>query len=348
MSKVGNILGLDIGGANIKLSTSDGQYVRTIVFSMWSQYSELANTISKLLGEYQNSHGTPQALAITMTGELADCFQSKCDGVVHISNAVLEAAQGIDEIWFYKTGGDWCTARDAESQWPTLAASNWHAMAQYCGQAIPKGTHIVVDIGTTTTDIIPLSNGKVATEATDDISRLQQGQLVYCGVERTSLSSLVSDLLIDGIVTPVARELFATTLDTFLLTGEIPERPSDRNTADGHSVSKEAAHRRIARLICQCPELLSESQTQQMAQQTRNAVVQLLSSALRQVTAEMTLPVDSIIAVGQGTFLLSDIASGITIRQLHNLHPEGCDNLARIGPAFAVAVLLERHLRMNK
>lgn len=347
MPDAGNIVGIDIGGANIKLSTGDGQHVKSVAFPMWSQHAQLAKTISKLLRTYQISQGPPKALAITMTGELADCFLSKRDGVAHIANAVLEATQDSRKVWFYETGGQWCQAENVEARWQTLAASNWYAMAQYCSQTIPSGTQVLIDIGTTTTDIIPLANGKVITDATDDVSRLQRGQLVYCGVERTSLSSLVSSLTIDGVFTPIARELFASTLDTFLLTGEICERPTCRETADGAPTTKQAAHRRMARLICQCPELLTDSQAQQIAQQTRTAMIQLLSTAFEQVISEFNSSIDAIIAVGQGTFLLPDIAPEFAIQQLRDLTPQGDSEIARIGPAFAVAALLEQHLRMN-
>lgn len=344
MAETGVILGLDIGGANIKVATSDGHYAHSLPFPMWCSYNQLATTISALITEYQKAHENPSALAITMTGELADAFKSKRDGVTSICNAVSKAAAHIDTVLFYATGGEWCRADEADNRWSTLAASNWYAMADHCRQLCPKGTHILIDIGTTTTDIIPLSEGEILATGIDDTTRLQQGELVYCGVERASLSSIVPSLLIDGTTTPIARERFATTLDTFLITGEIPERPEHIETADSKPATRRAAHRRMARLICQCPELLSAKQAQQMAQQTRNAILQLLSCAYQKVTSQIGSPIDSIIAVGQGDFLVPDFTGDLPIQYLRDLHPDSSQNLARIGPAFAVAVLLKQHL----
>ena len=81
-----------------------------------------------------------------------------------------------------------------------------------------------------------------------------------------------------------------------------------------------------------------------MAQQTREAIVQLLLSAYQQVTSQISSPIDSIIAIGQGDFLVPDFTGGLPIQYLRDLHPGSSQNLARIGPAFAVAVLLEQHL----
>lgn len=342
------ILGLDIGGANVKLADSDGHYVRSVPFPMWSQYAALQDTIRNLLDTYQTEQGRFEALAVTMTGELADCFTSKQQGVLYIAQAASAAAAAANDaarVFFYETGGEWSDAEVIPTRWNKLAASNWYAMAQYSCQILPRGTHLLIDIGSTTADIIPIVDGAIVTNAVDDTSRLQQAQLVYCGVERTSLCSLTSELSIDGVQTPIAREHFATTLDVFLLTDEIPERPTCNDTADGEAAIKSAAHRRMARMICQCPELLTTTQSRQMALDIRATMIGLLTHALQRVTTDLGKTVDSVIAVGQGDFLLPDIVGDKTsIQWLSDLHPEGCDGLARIGPAFAVATLLHQHL----
>ncbi len=344
MADTGVILGFDIGGANIKVATSDGNYAHSLPFPMWSLHNQLATAISSLIAEYQKAHGVPRAMAVTMTGELADGFKSKCDGVTSICNAVIEGAADTDTVLFYETGGKWCRADEAANRWDKLAASNWYAMADHCRRLLPNGIHILIDIGTTTTDIIPLADGEILANGVDDTTRLQRGELVYCGIERASLSSIVSSLLIDGTTTPIARERFATTLDTFLITGELPEQPEYIETADSKPATRRAAHRRMARLICQCPESLSAKQAEQIAQQTRDAIVQLLSSAYQQVTSQIGSPINSIIAVGQGDFLIADFTDDLPVQHLRDLHPDSSQNLARIGPAFAVAVLLEQHL----
>src|SRR6185436_6442383 len=69
-------LALDIGGANLK--TADGQgYAQSYAFALWKDPNRLAQQIRTAISE------APPAdhLAVTMTGELADCFESKAAGI---------------------------------------------------------------------------------------------------------------------------------------------------------------------------------------------------------------------------------------------------------------------------
>ncbi len=64
------ILGLDIGGANIKLATADGVTV-SLPFALWKQPELLKST---LVDAAQGDFASPGVVALTMTAELADCF----------------------------------------------------------------------------------------------------------------------------------------------------------------------------------------------------------------------------------------------------------------------------------
>ncbi len=344
------VLGLDIGGANIKLSSDDGSYVQSKPFPMWSRHQELAAVVKGMIEEYiahrnsKNARPVIDALAVTMTGELADCFSSKQSGVIAICTAVETAVDNNFPIYFYGTDGSWSTATQASQNWNSLAASNWHAMANLCGRLVPQNTHLLIDIGSTSTDIIPLVDGQVATDSLDDLTRLQSGQLVYCGVERTPLCSLVSEFNLENICTPIARELFATTLDVFLLSGDIAEQPQNTSTADGKPATRVDAQRRMARMICQCPELLTDFELQQLVQQSRQAVFELLTAAMQKVLAELESQPDSIIAVGQAAFLVTDLAGDIPVTHLSDLWPGISQQVSRVGPALAVAALLQQEL----
>ena len=48
------------------------------------------------------------------------------------------------------------------------AASNWHALARFAGRYVPRGTGLLVDIGSTTCDIIPLVDGEPASGGRTD------------------------------------------------------------------------------------------------------------------------------------------------------------------------------------
>ena len=82
-----NWLALDIGGANLKIANSAG-YAATRPFALWQDSSRLHEAIEALLAAAPAS----EAIAVTMTGELADCYVTKAEGVRHILGAVARAA----------------------------------------------------------------------------------------------------------------------------------------------------------------------------------------------------------------------------------------------------------------
>ncbi|HUG18116.1 MAG TPA: hydantoinase/oxoprolinase family protein, partial [Planctomycetaceae bacterium] len=146
-------IGLDIGGANLKLAHSDGRCLSR-PFPLWKHPDRLSSELAELLQELPPAN----TLSVTMTGELADCFQTKREGVRHILSSIQHVA-GDREVRVWCTGGEFLDPGFA-SEYPLLvAAANWHALASWAGQLVPDGCALLVDIGTTTTDIIPLENG---------------------------------------------------------------------------------------------------------------------------------------------------------------------------------------------
>src|SRR4051794_384431 len=102
-----NWLGLDIGGANLKVGNGQG-WARAVPLARWREPHGLAAAIGTLIA------GAPPAdgLAITMTGELCDCFWTKADGVRHILAAVAGVARGR-EVLAYLVDGRFVSIADA-------------------------------------------------------------------------------------------------------------------------------------------------------------------------------------------------------------------------------------------
>src|ERR1700736_1378230 len=81
-----SVLALDIGGANLKAAHSGGS-ARLHPFELWKNPSGLADELGRVL---QTLPGF-DLLAVTMTGELCDCFATKREGV----NAILDAVEAV-------------------------------------------------------------------------------------------------------------------------------------------------------------------------------------------------------------------------------------------------------------
>lgn len=328
-------LGLDIGGANLKMADPDG-YARSESFPLWKQPDELHAAIARLLVEAPEF----DAIAVTMTGELADCYATREEGVCRILEQ-LTSVYPSQLVRVYALGNRWMTpTQAARSPWD-VAASNWYALANYCRRWIePMGAAILVDIGSTTCDLIPLSSNLVLTDAKTDNDRLLKSQLVYTGVERTPLCALVSSLPFRGQACPVMAEFFATTLDAYLWLGEIAERSDSLVTADGRPATKSAAAFRLARMIGEEGSALSSEEIDELAFAVAERQATILAKAMDAQRMQLQADCNSVIVSGHGEFLLDAALnqlqwSPIRIRASEKLGGE----TSRCLPAYAVAIL---------
>jgi probable H4MPT-linked C1 transfer pathway protein len=321
-------LGLDIGGANLKAAHSRGG-ARLQPFALWKNPSGLADALHLLV------QGWPPfaQLAVTMTGELCDCFESKRQGVKAIVDAVTAAAGPLPvKVW--RTDGRFADASSARSSPLLVAAANWLALAVYAGRHAATAPALLVDIGSTTTDIVPLHDGKPVPRGRTDPERLRSHELVYTGVRRSPLCALLG--------TGGAAELFATTLDAFLVLGAIADDATDTETADGRPATRAAAHARLARMLCADMETSTEDQRRKLAERALLRQTQALTFAVEHVAGQLPGPPQTVVLAGSGEFLAE-----LVLREQKRFPPCRVISLARtLGPevsqaacAYAVAIL---------
>ena len=224
------MIGIDVGGANLKVVDSDGVHIHYC--PMWEDAP-----LKTLLAGYRSS-GEEDA-AVVMSGELADCFESKMEGIGFIVDSVQEI---FPEAIFYGTD-----ARFHSEPVPGLAAANWLASADLLRGYWPDS--VLVDMGSTTTDIIPLNDFSSLLGLTD-LARLQKGYLVYCGLLRTTVPALIRHVSLGGIPTPVSSEYFACSGDVHLALGHITPAEYTCDPPDGKSRDIEGVYWRLARVVC--------------------------------------------------------------------------------------------------
>lgn len=340
-----NVVGLDIGGANLKAADVAGRAV-TETFEIWRDPEQLTERIAALL------EGFPPAdvVAVTMTAELADCFETKAEGVDFILDAVRRAAQS-SRVLVWQTDGCFLSLPDKEPVragpestliCQKIAAANWHALATWAGRLAPEGAALLVDIGSTTTDIIPLQDGAPCPRGLTDPERLMSGELVYSGVRRTPLCAMALAVPFRGGYCPIAAELFATMLDVYLTLGSIPEHAADRHTANGRPATKAAAHDRLARQFC-CDRTEFTADDALAAARFLAAVhQQRLRGALDRVLAEFTRTCAAVVISGSGFFLARELLTNhprTSGARLVSLADELSPAVAEAACAYAVAVL---------
>src|SRR6478609_2182952 len=177
-------LGVDIGGANLKAANAAG-WARSMPFALWRNPEGLTAALAELVA----SAPAFERLAVTMTGELCDCYRSKAEGVAKILASVREVAVKRYVSVYLSDGG--CVSIPTASERPWLAAaSNWRAIAELACRCIAGQDALLIDIGSTTADIIPIANGRVAAQGRTDTDRLLTGELVYGGVGRTRICAV--------------------------------------------------------------------------------------------------------------------------------------------------------------
>lgn len=323
------ILGVDIGGANIKYCTNDGQACSTN-FPMWKLADQLVDALHQDCRRFTDI----DSIAITMTGELADCFLDRAIGVQHIVSHACRAALkcGIRDLRFYGVDGQFHDATSANESVDRIAAANWHALASFIGQEFPNCT--LVDIGSTTTDIIPIKHGIVGTSATTDYDRLREGMLVYVGCRRTPVCSLVNCLDHEGASIEVMNELFATVDDARLVLGREDEDRQDTDTADGQPRTIEFAANRLARMIGLDRRQVPIGDAKQLAEQILAAATQRISRIAGQHIQE------TVVLTGHGEDLLR-LPEPVTRVFLRDHWGE---QVVRSAPSYAVAHLYQRSL----
>jgi probable H4MPT-linked C1 transfer pathway protein len=292
-----NLLALDIGGANIKVADGCG-YAKSWPFALWKTPELLAEKISECLAAAP-SH---DRIVVTMTGELCDCFETKREGVRHIVDATVKAAGGT-LVLFYQTTGQFVSAEEACEKYLQTAASNWHALATFAARYCDGKPGLLIDIGSTTTDIIPIIDGREAAQGRTDPERIAFKELVYTGVERSPACAIVSHVSWQGIACPVAQEFFATSGDAYLLLNELAEDSTNTNTADGKPFTFAAAHNRLARLVCGDGELVPRESTLLFAKAIQNQQLEMLQKSHATVAKSMAKRPQVYVLSGQGEFL---------------------------------------------
>ena len=326
------VLGLDIGGANLKAAHVNGA-ARLQPFALWKNPQGLPDALRELVRAMPDA----DTLAVTMTGELCDCYETRRQGVHYILDAV-ETTAGKRPVHVFRTDGALVDLTVARAEPLKVAAANWLALATFVGRHAPKGSALLIDIGSTTTDIVPLIDGRPVPKARTDPDRLRTQELVYLGVRRTPFCALVH--------VGHAAEFFATTLDVFLLLGSLPEDASDLDTADGRPATRAAAHARLARMKCADIETSTPEERLRLASYAQSYMVSRIQTAVDAIANRFQEPPRSIVLGGSGEFLARAVLARFEDNEWWSPMPAVISLSAVLGPdisrtacAYALAIL---------
>ncbi len=338
----GQFAGWDLGGAHLKvaLAADERRIVRVVQVPcpLWQGLEHLSRAVDSV----RDGIGAATCHAVTMTGELVDLFDNRAQGVARLIEAMAQAFPG-DRLLIYGGDAGFLSPEDAVRRPAEVASANWHAGVRFAARHAAQG--LFVDIGSTTSDIVPFCDGAVRAAAASDAERLAAEELVYTGVTRTPVMAVAEDAPFQGTRQGLMAEVFATMADVHRLTGALPEDADQLPAADGRDKSVLASGRRLARMLGRDVESAEPAAWARVAGYLAERQLQRLWQACQRVLSRGLLDDDApLVAAGVGRFLAPELARRldrplIDFGQLVEGPPEAVEGAARSAPAAAVALL---------
>jgi probable H4MPT-linked C1 transfer pathway protein len=306
-------IGWDIGGAHVKACLLQrGQVIDAAQWGcpLWQGLDHLARALEAARARWPGLGAAQHA--VTMTGEMVDLFPDREDGVRRIA-AALAASLPVPAgaLHFFAGDAGWCAAADVARHWAGIASANWLATARHAALTLPQG--VLIDIGSTTTDLIAFGQGRVLSASRSDAERLVSGELAYHGVVRTPLCALTQRIEWRGQARHVMNEFFATTADVYRLCNELDPAHDLHPSADNAAKSLPATRQRLARMLGLDERDASAGEWLELARAWRSAQVDAMAAQLRRVLATHALPREAVfVSAGCGAFLVPELARAAT------------------------------------
>jgi probable H4MPT-linked C1 transfer pathway protein len=350
VNEVVNVLGLDIGGANTKatyIKTKEGtaKKRRTSIeyFPIWKDKEQLPKVLDKLKKTVTDS-AVLDGVGVTITAELSDAYMTKKEGINHVLDCVIEVF-GDAPTFVLDVEANLRTVKDARREPLKVASANWAATGWMISQ-LTKNC-IAVDVGSTTTSIIPAVNGKIAAEGRTDLEKLQNGELVYSGSLRTNVAAIVDSIPVKGTMTRVSSELFAQSGDVNLILGNIGEEDYTAETCDGRGKTRREAMARLARVVCADIDMLTEEEIVAMAKFVYDRQVEQIAGGLKQVYDRIKPSHQeiSVVVTGLGrNFLAKKAAEKAGFKQIIDMKELVGAEAAIVSPSVGVAFMVASRL----
>ena len=338
------VLGWDIGGVNTKVARIDHNQaaaprVISIAYELQRDLSALPSVLRSAAD--QLGAGPHDQHGISMTAELSQAFRTKREGVGFVLDAMVSVFPS-DSLHVYTVPGEFVSPEAARTRSLDVAASNWSATARWVARRI--STCILIDVGSTTTDLIPILEGEVQAEGKTDPDRLLSGELVYTGALRTPVEAVASKVPLRNGIAGVSAEAFALMGDAYVWLGRLSPKSYTTPTPDGRPATREYAGERLARAVCADREMLDEQAITDMAAGFARAQCDLIAAALSRLKKRHPL-IDTAVLAGLGEFIGREAAecSGLKVVSL----ADQIGSAAIAAPAFAVASLLCESLMLQ-
>ena len=314
-----NVAGWDIGGAHLKLAIRSHNAVNVLQWPcpLWRGLHELRACLDNAFEQTRFDRFTHY---VTMTGELVDIFKTREQGVQKILATFAAKLPPKDSLKIFASSG-LLDLDEAINNFAAVASANWLVSGELLSRLCENA--LFVDMGSTTTDLLLVKNGKLANTGNNDAERLRSGELIYTGVVRSCVNTVSHHLEYNGEAVPMVAENFATTADVYRILEQLPTHADSGDTMDGQAKDFSASVRRLARMIGEDYKPSDKSAwiraASYIAEQQKMRLTQHIKKQLAQLDRQQI-----IVAAGVGRFLIKQIADENSIT-----YSEITDELAR-------------------
>jgi len=305
---VTSVIGWDIGGAHVKAARAEGGRLVAVSQRACAPHLGLA-LLEQPIRETLDELGPATRHRVTMTAELSDAFEDRSRGVISIA-AIVAREVGAAEVLFFAGARGFIARSEIAGAAEAVASANWRASAELAAQHCPDA--LFVDIGSTTSDLVPIRDGRVSARGASDAERLACGELAYAGFSRGSPQAYASRAPVDGKWTPLVNEAFASMADVRRVLGELPEadhRADLSPTADGRPKTIEASRARLARLAGRDAAHFTDSQAHAFADYLAHAQLNAIEEQIALLASRDAIAPDApFVGAGVGRALVARLA----------------------------------------
>jgi probable H4MPT-linked C1 transfer pathway protein len=333
--------GWDLGGVHLKsarLVAGPGGERRLDwaihPFEIWKEPDRLPERLARL------ERGGP--LAVTLTAELSDLFPDRSAGVRALVDAVASATSGRFTV--LNVEGRLVAGETARRAPRAVASANFIAPAALAARAL--GTGLVLDVGSTTTDIVPFDRGRPVPSGRSDRERLAAQELVYTGALRTPPAALAARVPLGGGRVATIPEHFTQMADVHVILGHITPEEYTVATPDGRGRDRAACRARLGRLVGADPGDLDDGEIRGMAVFLHDRQVERIAEAVEAVARRLApgrAAALSAVVCGAGRFLAAEACrrKGLAPQPIEQVIPGLGTDWGRAAPAAALALLAD-------
>lgn len=339
--RVMSIIGWDIGGVHLKAARAEnGRIVGALQIASHLGYGldRLERAFASAVAEL----GAADCHALTMTGELADIFVSRSEGVATLAGIAAKALSP-SSLAFYAGRCGFVPVDEVVRHAADIASANWHATAALVSHRLRDA--LLVDMGSTTTDIVPVASGDIAARGYTDAERLAAGELVYTGLVRSHVVAVAQRAPVGGVLTPLMNEIFADMGDVYRILGRLDPAVDLLDTADDGDKSPAASWIRLSRNLAREADEVRDGARENLARWFAEHQVRSIHDAAMQVMSAADLPKGApVVGAGIGLQVLCELARRmdrpfVGFDTLLDLPEALRESTSHIAPAAALALI---------